>query len=71
MGSSLIVIERIANWELEKQQWAKAILTRWNNAIKFASDRFHQNFQVGLQAHPLGYIGLNLGCMTKVHKQAK
>jgi hypothetical protein len=35
------------------------------------SDKFHQNFQVGLQAHPLGYKGVNLGCMMEVRKQTR
>jgi len=33
-------------------------------AIREASDRFHQNFAMGLKEHPLLYKGVNLGIST-------
>ncbi len=32
--------------------------------IREASDRFHQNFAMGLKEHPLLYKGVNLGIST-------
>jgi hypothetical protein len=34
--------------------------------IKEISDKFHHNFQVGLQINSHRYIGANLGCATWV-----
>jgi hypothetical protein len=44
------------------------ILTWLANEVKFVGDKFHQNFQAGLQAHPLGYRGVNLGYTMEAHK---
>lgn len=39
----------------------------WNTlVVKYVSERFHHNFKVGLQAHLLGYEGVNLKCMYKL-----
>jgi hypothetical protein len=33
-------------------------------AIKQAREKFHKNFQDGYRAHPLRYMGVNLGIST-------
>ncbi len=39
----------------------------WNTlVVKYVSERFHHNFKVGLEAHLLGYEGVNLKCMYKL-----
>jgi hypothetical protein len=40
-------------------------------AIREAKDKFHQNFQVGYKAHPLGYMGANLGISTTTQSKAR
>jgi hypothetical protein len=39
------------------------------NVVKSSRARFHQNFQVGLQVHPLGYKDVNLGYTIDTHKK--
>jgi hypothetical protein len=40
-------------------------------AIKEANNKFHLNFQVGSRAHPLGYVGINLGISTTAQSKAR
>lgn len=40
-------------------------------AIREAEDKFHQNFQVGYKAHPLGYMGVNLSISTTTQSKAR
>ncbi len=40
-------------------------------AIKQAKDKFHKNFQDGYRAHPLGYMGVNLGISTLAQSEAR
>jgi hypothetical protein len=39
----------------------------WSSlVVKKVGDRFHYNFKIGLQAHLLGYMGVNLGKIIQV-----
>jgi hypothetical protein len=67
----LITIEKLAKRELVKQQWANFIAIWSSSAVRELGDIFHYNFKVGFQAHPLGYIGVNLDEITQVQKQAQ
>jgi hypothetical protein len=40
-------------------------------AIRQARDKFHQNFQASYRAHPLGYMGVNLGISTHAQSKAR
>jgi hypothetical protein len=40
-------------------------------AIREAREKFHQNCQVGYKAHPLGYMGVNLGIPTPARLEAR
>jgi hypothetical protein len=40
-------------------------------AIKQAREKFHQNFQVGYKAHPLGYKGVNSVISTLAQLKAR
>ncbi len=64
----LIVVERLAERELIKQQWANFIATCSSSAVREVGNKFHYNFKVGLRAHPLGYKGVNIGGITQVQK---
>jgi hypothetical protein len=65
---SMFVVERVAEREFTKQQLITFIVA-WSSAtIKEAKDKFHCNFKKGMQAHPLGYKGVNLGWTTHFHK---
>jgi hypothetical protein len=68
MGNSFIIVERVIHWKFEEQLQARFILTWLANEVKYVGDKFHENFQARLQAHPLGYKGVNLGCMMEVHE---
>jgi hypothetical protein len=68
VGNSFTVVERVIYWEFDEQLQAMFILTWLANEVKFVGDKFHQNFQAGLQAHPLGYRGVNLGYTMEAHK---
>jgi hypothetical protein len=57
----LIVIEKFVERKLVKQQWTNFITTWSSLVVKKVGDRFHSNFKAGLQAHPLRYMGVNLG----------
>jgi hypothetical protein len=39
--------------------------------IRETWDRFHQNFQVNYKAHPLGYMGVNLGISTPTQSKVR
>ncbi len=62
--TSLIATKKLVEKELVKQQQANFIATWSPSIVKEARDRFHSNFKVGLQAHPLGYMGVNLRLIT-------
>ncbi len=68
--NSLVVAKKIVRRELERKPWTKFILAWSTNVVRSLGDRFHQNFQVGLRVHPLGYRDVNLGYMINIHKQA-
>jgi hypothetical protein len=52
----VLIIVEIANF-----------ITAWSSStMKEVGDRFHYNFKVGLQIHPCGYRGVNLGSTTQV-----
>jgi hypothetical protein len=68
VGNSFTVVERVIYWEFDEQLQAMFILTWLANEVKFVGDKFHQNFQAGLQAHPLSYRGVNLGYTMEAHK---
>jgi hypothetical protein len=57
--------------ELTKQQQANFIATWSSTIFKDVGDKFHHNFKEGMQVHPLGYIGVNLGSMIEEQKQAQ
>jgi hypothetical protein len=60
----MFVAERAVGKELTKQQRTTFIVA-WSFAtIKEAKDKFRSNFKEGMQAHPLGYKGVNLGWIT-------
>jgi hypothetical protein len=40
-------------------------------AIKEKRHKFHHNFQVGYKAHPLRYMGVNLGILTPTQLEVK
>jgi hypothetical protein len=53
---------------LEKHARAQFTTTWTPIAINKVGDKFHQNFQVGLQVNPHRYMGVNLGCTTWVQQ---
>ncbi len=57
----------IKHLEMQRKNDRIRFTQAWNILIvKYASQRFHHNFTAGLQAHPLGYQGVNLKCMYKL-----
>lgn len=50
-----------ANWETIYNIFQLSLI---NNGIKETCDRYHQNFQASLRAHPLGYKSVKLGIST-------
>jgi hypothetical protein len=60
----LTIVEKLVERELVKQQRANFIVAWSSLAIKKARDIFHNNSKASMQAHLLGYMGLNLGEIT-------
>jgi hypothetical protein len=60
----LITIEKLVEKKLLKQQRANFIATWSSLTIKEVGNKFHYTFKASLQAHPLGYRGVNLGDIT-------
>ncbi len=64
----LIVAKKLAKRELVKQQRANFIVAWSSLVIREVVDIFHYNFNASLRPHLLGYMGVNLGSITHVHK---
>jgi hypothetical protein len=64
----LIATKRLVERKLVKQQWANFIVAWSSSTIREVWDKLHYNFKVGLQAHLLGYKGVNFGEITQVYK---
>ncbi len=62
----------VAEWAIEKEltrQQQDTFIVAWSFVVvKDAKDTFHCNFKEGMQAHFLGYKGVNLGWTTNFHK---
>jgi hypothetical protein len=62
----LTIVEKLVERELVKQQQANFITSWSSSAAKEAGNIFHNNSKASMQAHLLGYMGLNLGEITHV-----
>jgi hypothetical protein len=60
--------ERLVERQLVKQQRIHFITTWSSSIVRKVGDKFHYNFKASLQVHLLGYMGVNLGSITHVHK---
>lgn len=61
----LTTTKRLTKRELVKQQ-ANFIIMWSSSLVKEAINRFHYNFNVSIQAHPLGYRGVNFDSITSI-----
>jgi hypothetical protein len=64
VANSHTVINRTIEKLVEKRYKIDFNRTWFIVAIKQVRDIFHQIFQFGYRAHPLGYMGVNLGTYT-------
>jgi len=58
--------KRLTKRELVKQQQDNFIVAWSSSLVRETRNRFHYNFKASIQAHPLGYRGVNLGSITSV-----
>ncbi len=64
------VVERATQKLVEKGARTNFMLVRSTIGVKKARDTFHWNFAMGLRAHPLWYMGVNLGIST-THREGR
>jgi len=63
------IVANRANIRILEKHARTQFTTTWIPiAINKVDDKFHQNFQVGLQVNPHRYMGGNLGCTTWVQQ---
>ncbi len=62
------VAKRLVEKKLRKQERVNFILAWSSSIVRKVGNKFHYNFKVGMQAHPIGYMGMNFGSITHVQK---
>jgi len=64
----MTVVKRLVKKKLVKQQRANFIVAWSSSIVRKVGNKFHYNFKAGMQAHHVGYMGMNLGSITHVQK---